>query len=145
MTYTVKTDKQAEKALHLLQQGYLAYNNWEMDKARLLWRKAAITDPSQESIWIALLNVTETDEDQIVCLQNILVLNPENEKAEARLRLLENDTQPADAQSDIDMNLDILRPDIRDRAWRFIGWVLTVIIVAMVGIIVFAILIQPFV
>jgi len=145
MTHIVVTDQQAEKARTLLQQGYVAYNNWEIDKARLLWRKAAVTDPANEDIWIALLNVTRDEEDRKVCLQNILILNPDNELAEQRLRLLENDTQPTDPQSDVELALQILRPDIRDSLWRFIGWTLTAIIVLLVGVILFAMLVQAFV
>lgn len=145
MTHIVVTDQQAEKARTLLQQGYVAYNNWEIDKARLLWRKAAVTDPANEDIWIALLNVTRDEEDRKVCLQNILVLNPDNELAEQRLRLLENDTQPTDPQSDVEPALQILRPDIRDSLWRLIGWTLTAIIVFLVGVILFAMLVQAFV
>lgn len=145
MTHISFTDRQADKARQLLQQGYVAYNNWEINKARLLWRKAAVTDPANEAIWIALLNVTQSDEDRRVCLQNILVLNPKNEEAETRLRLLENDTQPADPQTTIEPEFHILRPNIQDNLWGILGWALTAIIVALVGILLFAILIQYFV
>ena len=133
MAQTLITDQQTQKARQLLQQGYVAYNNWEINKARLLWRKAAITDPANEAIWTALLNVTQTDEDRRVCLQNILVLNPNNADAEARLRLLENDTQPSDVQASFESELQILRPEVRDNLWLMLGWGLTAIIVALVG------------
>jgi len=145
MTHIVITDRQAEKARNYLQQGYVAYNNWELDKARMLFRKSAVTDPANEEVWLALLNVSQLDEDRKVCLHNILVLNPNNKEAEQRLRLMENDTQPADAQLDVEPELQFLRPDIQDSLWRGIGWVVSAIIILIVGVLMVAILIQPLV
>lgn len=144
MTQTV-TDQYTEKARTLLQQGYVAYNNWEIRKARLYWRKAATYDPGNEAIWVALLNVLQDEEDRKVCLQNILVLNPNNEDAEKRLRLLENDTQPAEAQS-AEPELEPLRPSLDwERIQQIMSWTITGILMFAGGVILLAMLVQPLV
>jgi hypothetical protein len=136
-------DKNTEKAKTLLRQGYIAYNNWENNKARLLWRKAAICDPANEEIWLALLQVLQTDEDRKVCMQNILVLNPDNAEAEQRLRLIESETQPAEAQT-IEPQLEPSPPIISNKIKRAVSWILTGLLLFTIGIVLFAMLIQPF-
>ena len=144
MTQPSTTDKNIEKARALLQQGYVAYNNWEIHKARLLWRKAAVIDPANEEIWLALFSITQDDDDRKVCLQNILILNPDNQEAETQLRLIENETQPADVQT-LEPEIEPLPPVISDKVVRAISWVLTAILLLGLAIVIFAILIQPFV
>ena len=139
------TDPNIKKSQALLQQGYVAYNNWEVNKARLLWRKAAVVNPGNEEIWQALYNVTRDDEDRKVCLQNILVLNPNNTEAEQRLRLIENETQPADVQIMDEPVEDITRPMINQHIPRILSWMLTGLLFLAIGIVLFAMLIQPFV
>jgi hypothetical protein len=138
------TDKNIKKAQTLLQQGYIAYNNWEIKKARLLWRKAAVVDPANEEVWMALYNVTQDDEDRKVCLQNILVLNPDNAEAEQRLRLIENETQPADVPV-LEPQVERVRPLISDEVRRVFSWILSALLVITVAIVLFSILIQPLV
>lgn len=142
MTQATSDESYAEKAQGLLQQGSIAYNNWDLKRARLLWRKAAVTDPSNEAIWLALLEVLQDDEDRKVCLQNILILNPDNERAEKQLRLLENDTQPSEPQEVI-TELQPLSPVISDRISRGFAWLMTGLIILFVFIILLAMLIQP--
>lgn len=144
LTETSTSDLHIKKSKSLLQQGYIAYNNWEINKARLLWRKAATHDPANEEIWQALFQVTQSDEDRKVCLQNILVLNPNNIEAEQRLRLLENDTQPAEAQ-DIETEVEPAHPEIGEGIARLISWALTIIIGVVIGVILAAMAIQLFI
>lgn len=141
---TSTTDKNIKKARTLLQQGYIAYNNWEIDRARLLWRKAAVVNPASEEIWQALYNVTQDEEDRKVCLQNILILNPNNEEAEQRLRLLENETQPADVPV-IEPERHEVFPTISDPIQRFLSWTLSAIMLILVAIVLVSMLIQPLV
>ncbi|GEM_PF-1408541 len=138
------TDQNIKKSQALLQQGYVAYNNWDINKARLLWRKAAVVDPANEEVWLALYNVTRDDEDRKVCLQNILVLNPDNAEVEQRLRLIENETQPADAQV-IEPQVELKRPQFNDNISRILSWLITGLLILAIGIVLFAMLIQPFV
>jgi len=141
-----KPDNHIEKSHALLQQGYVAYNNWDVDKARLLWRKAAVVNPANEEVWLALYNVTTDDDDRKVCLQNILVLNPDNADAEQRLRLIENETQPADAQ--IIEPQPVAEPSssvISENVPRILSWTLSALLMIALGILLFSMLIQPFI
>lgn len=144
LTETSTRDPNIAKAKALLQQGYIAYNNWEINKARLLWRKAAVHDPANEEIWQALFQVIQNDEDRKVCLQNILVLNPDNAEAEQRLRLLENETQPIEAQH-IETEIEPINPEIGEGIARLFSWILTIIIGCAIGTILAAMAIQLFV
>jgi len=141
-----KSDDHIKKSHALLQQGYVAYNNWDVDKARLLWRKAAVVNPANEEVWLALYNVTNNDDDRKVCLQNILVLNPNNTEAEERLRLIENETQPADAQDIVpEPELDAPPSVIGERVARILSWTLSGVLLLALGIVLFSMLIQPFI
>ncbi len=141
-----KTDSHIKKSHALLQQGYVAYNNWDVDRARLLWRKAAVVNPANEEVWLALYNVTVDDEDRKVCLQNILVLNPNNTEAEDRLRLIENETQPADAQDiEPEPQTEPSESVIGERIARILSLTLSGILLLALGIVLFSMLIQPFI
>ncbi len=141
MAQVIDDKRYIQKAQKLLQQGYVAYNNWELDRALLLWRKAAITDPANEAIWVALLSVIQTDEDRKVCLQNILILNPNNQDAENQLRLLENDTQPSTPQ-ETPTELQVLKPVVSESLSRWFAWLMTALIILFIVIILASILIQ---
>lgn len=145
MTQTKIQDKNADKARQLLQQGYLAYNNWEVNKARLVWRRAVILDPGNEAIWLALLTVLTEDDDKRVCLQNILIINPDNKEAEKRLRLYEEETQPAET----DANLLALESDQSafdlESLGRILSYMMTISLILLAGLLLGAMLIQPLV
>ena len=69
-----------------------------MTSARILyWRRAATLNPTNEQVWLALLNVLEKEGDIVVCLQNIIAINPNNKQALRRLRNFEDSTQPTPA------------------------------------------------
>lgn len=144
LTQTSTQKARIEKSRSLLQQGYIAYNNWEIRKARLLWRKAATYDPSNSEIWGALLQVIQNDDDRKVCLQNILILNPDDAEAEQRLRLLEHETQPTDAQP-IDLALEPSPPMLTEGMKQIISWILSGIIMVVVVIILVSMVVQIFV
>jgi hypothetical protein len=141
---TFTTDQNIKKSQALLQQGYVAYNNWEINKARLLWRKAAVYNPANEEIWLALYNVTQSEEDRKVCLHNIIILNPDNIEAEQRLRLIENETQPTDTAI-LDPQPEVTRPVISENVQRVLSGILTLIMILAVAIVLFSMLIQPLV
>lgn len=54
-----------------------------------LLRQAAALDPHDEQVWLALLDVVQTEEDRRICLQNIAKINPNNVAAAQQLRMLE--------------------------------------------------------
>jgi hypothetical protein len=72
----------------LLAAGERAYGEGQRRLAHEVWREAAVIDPYNEQVWIALLKVLDTDEDRRVCLQNILIINPLNVEARHRLGVL---------------------------------------------------------
>jgi len=75
----------------LLQAGRVAYTAGKRKMAHDLWREAANIDPYNEQVWLALLDVIESDNDKRVCLQNILSINPMN--VQARRQLVKIDTR----------------------------------------------------
>jgi hypothetical protein len=77
----------------LMQAGRVAFTAGKPEMAHDLWREAARVDPYNEQVWLALLDVLESDQDRKVCLQNILVINPMNVQARRQLSRLENRMQ----------------------------------------------------
>jgi hypothetical protein len=71
----------------LMQAGQMAYTAGKRQLAHDIWREAAMLDPYNEQVWIALLEVLETDEDREVCLHNILAINPANVQARHQLNV----------------------------------------------------------
>lgn len=57
-------------------------------EARSLLEKAVEMDPYNEQAWLWLSSAVETPEEQRTCLENVLVINPGNDKAKQGLRLL---------------------------------------------------------
>lgn len=138
MSHIPSKDPQTDKARELLQQGHRAYENWEINQARLLWRKAAVTDPANEEIWWALLDVAQTDDDRVVCLQNILILNPQHTDAQHRLQLLQKDSHPIEVQAEPQQIMN--RPTIRNHT--LIRKVFTGFLIVLAGILTFVVLVQ---
>ena len=69
----------------VLALGYAAYEQGDVDGAEQAWQQAAMLDPHNETVWLALLQICRTDEDRYVCLQNIVSINPKNEVARNEL------------------------------------------------------------
>jgi hypothetical protein len=86
-----KTTMSAHKAdfQRLLQEGRIALDNGDRNLAHALWREAAMLNPYNEQVWLALLDVLESLEDRQVCLQNIVEINPLNVQARRMLRAYE--------------------------------------------------------
>ncbi len=84
----------AEGILHdanlgdLLEAGDEALALGEARAAHDIWRVAAVANPYDERVWLALLQVLEDEEDRKVCLKNIIAINPLNTEARRQLRLL---------------------------------------------------------
>jgi len=73
--------RKQEKYDRLVRLGQEAYKEGDFARAHQLWRHAAMIHSSDETLWILLLSVLEQAQDQRVCLQNILILNPDNHLA----------------------------------------------------------------
>ena len=73
----------------LMRHGRSAFERGDRELAHNLWKEAALLDPYNEHVWLALLEVLEKREDQRVCLENILSINPMNVQARRMLRAYE--------------------------------------------------------
>lgn len=73
----------------LMREGRIALNKGDAVLAHNLWREAAMLDPYNEQVWLALLDVLDSLEDRRVCLQNIVEINPLNAQARRMLRAYE--------------------------------------------------------
>jgi len=65
----------------MIRAGVEAYKKGNKPEARALLEKAIEIDDHNELAWLWLSAVVTTQEDQRVCLENVLVINPGNERA----------------------------------------------------------------
>lgn len=79
-----------ERFDELLDAGRTAALTGDRRLAHDYLKEAARLNPSNEQVWTALLEVIETEEDQRVCLQNIIQINPLNVQARRKLNQLES-------------------------------------------------------
>ena len=75
----------SERFEELFQAGRSAFAMGNLQQAHDFWKEAARLSPFNEQVWLALLDVIDTDEDRRVCLQNILQINPMNVQARRML------------------------------------------------------------
>src|SRR5258705_11815936 len=78
----------SERFEELFQAGRSAFAMGNLQQAHDFWKEAARLSPFNEQVWMALLDVIESDEDRQVCLQNILQINPMNVQARRMLNLI---------------------------------------------------------
>jgi len=76
-------------AQELFHEGEEAFSAGRRQQAHMFWQQAAHLTPKDVHIWQALLDVVETDADRIICLQNILRIDPNNTHAKRHLRVLD--------------------------------------------------------
>jgi hypothetical protein len=72
----------------MVRAGAEAYRNGNKGDARTLLEKAIELDQYNEQAWLWLSAVVDTPEEQRTCLENVLVINPNNERALMGLRSL---------------------------------------------------------
>jgi len=91
-------NKQAEL---LYNRGVAAARGGQKALAEKLLRQAVKLNPQHEYAWLWLSGVLEHPEDSAFCLRAVLGINPENERAQRGLALLEQQLsqQPAPARS----------------------------------------------
>jgi len=70
----------------LLQLGIAAFESGKIDEARRLLLAFVDQNPDNESGWGWLFNVCDTDKERVDCLEQVIRINPHNEKAEQLLR-----------------------------------------------------------
>ena len=78
----------SERFEELFQAGRSAFAMGNLQQAHDFWKEAARLSPFNEQVWLALLDVIDSDEDRRVCLQNILQINPMNVQARRMLNLI---------------------------------------------------------
>ena len=71
-----------------LRAGIAAAKAGERDKARDLLMEALRADEENEMAWLWLSGVVQTAEEQRICLENVLTLNPDNQAAQRGLTQL---------------------------------------------------------
>jgi hypothetical protein len=76
----------------LVQQGIAAIKAGNKAQARDLLTKAVDLDEQNEQAWLWLSACVETVEEQQICLENVMSLNPNNEKAKKGLAAIAKQT-----------------------------------------------------
>lgn len=83
--------RQVETLEQMLESGRQALTAGDRTAAHEIWRTAAVAHPYDERVWVALLQVLDRVDDQQVCLENIIAINPVNTDARRQLRVLKRD------------------------------------------------------
>lgn len=104
----------SERFEELFQAGRSAFAMGNEQQAHDFWKEAARLNPFNEQVWLALLDVIDTDEDRRVCLQNILQINPMNVQARRALNQIVARTASA-AQLEADAKTDVKKTKNRRR------------------------------
>lgn len=73
----------------MVREGINAYQTGNKNEARTLLFKAVELDEQHEQAWLWLSAVVDSIDDQQTCLENVLTINPSNERARQGLRILE--------------------------------------------------------
>ncbi len=77
---------------HLIAEGTGALRKGDKATARALLTRALEQDDRNEQVWLWLSGAVDTPEEQRICLENVLVLNPANDIARRGLDLLNQQT-----------------------------------------------------
>jgi Flp pilus assembly protein TadD len=72
----------------LLQQGIALAKAGQREEARTILMQVVEQDERNESAWLWLSGVVDSDDDKAVALENVLTLNPDNEWAKRGLQML---------------------------------------------------------
>lgn len=86
---TANLEGGSKEFLNLFKAGKAAAKSGNNKKAHDFFRHAIEIDPYREQVWLWLASVVETEEDQRVCFENVLELDPNNLTARRQLQKLE--------------------------------------------------------
>lgn len=78
----------------MVREGINAAKAGNKPEARVLLMKAVELDPYNEDAWLWLSGVVETTEDQRTCLENVLSINPNNDRARKGIAYLSGGPSP---------------------------------------------------
>jgi hypothetical protein len=101
----------------MVRAGIEAYRGGKQSEARKLLEKAIELDDYNEQAWMWLSAVVETEEEKRTCLENVVVINPENEEAKRGLKMLGVDggsAMPTESASDANPFTDTGLADFGD-------------------------------
>jgi hypothetical protein len=73
----------------MVREGISAYRSGRKDEARALLLRAVEIDQYNEDAWLWLSAVVETPEEQRTCLENVMTINPNNERARQGMQILD--------------------------------------------------------
>ncbi len=76
----------------MVREGINAFKAGRKDEARALLLKATELDQYNEQAWLWLSGLMDTPDDQRTCLENVLAINPNNERASQGLSYLTGQT-----------------------------------------------------
>lgn len=85
----------------LLREGIEAARGGNKARARELFEQVVELDENNERGWYWLASVVTTDEERRVCLSNVLVINPNNEKARTLMDKLEAKKREQEAGEEV--------------------------------------------
>ncbi len=85
----------------LLDEGIAALRAGRKDEARSKLMQVIKADERNEYAWLYLSEAVDNDEDRQVCLENVLAINPANERAETELKALEAEMAREAGKADI--------------------------------------------
>src|SRR5512134_369990 len=83
----------------MVREGVNAYKSGRKEEARALLLKATELDQLNEQAWLWLSGLMDSVEDQRTCLENVLAINPNNERAKQGLSYLTGQSSSASAAS----------------------------------------------
>ena len=125
----------------LLEQGIQAAKNQDHDTARQLLEQVVEMDQHNEKGWFWLAAVIDDIDEKRICLNNVLMINPENHRAATLLEQLEqseDDVAEEDDTSSLASAINREKPKKRDAnptaliAGTAAGVLLVVIVAALV-------------
>lgn len=84
----------------MVREGISAYRAGKKDEARTFLLKAVEIDERNEQAWLWLSAVVESVDEQRICLENVLAINPNNERARQGLQMLAQKAAPPPQKAD---------------------------------------------
>jgi|FLYN01.1.fsa_nt_gi tetratricopeptide (TPR) repeat protein len=84
----------------MVREGINAYRAGKKEEARALLLRAVEIDQYNEQAWLWLSAVVDSPEEQRTCLENVLTINPNNERARQGLELLSKEPSAAPPAAD---------------------------------------------
>ncbi len=92
----------------MVREGVSAYRANRKDEARALLMRAVEIDQYNEQAWLWLSAVVESVDEQRTCLENVIMINPANERAKQGLQVLNQKAGTASGASSAAHNDDVL-------------------------------------